>query len=61
MELSEIMKHPHIEVNEDGRAMSHPGYEIRKCKTCGSQFICAITSIALCCGDYKRDKGALIE
>ncbi len=55
MELSNKMRSPHNEVNEDGRVAYHPGYETRKCEICGHEFLCAVGSIATCCGDYKRD------
>ena len=58
MELSDRLKHPRVETNEDGRSFMHPGYEIRVCNLCGSPFICAVNSISSCCGDYKKDKEA---
>ena len=46
----EWMKKPHILKNEDGREYDHPGYEERRCRDCGVEYLCAVTYIGNTCG-----------
>ena len=49
-----IPMNPHIEYNEDGRNFWHPGYEFRKCKHCGRDFVVAKGSPIETCGREKH-------
>ena len=50
------LKRSHPEVNEDGRTYQHPGYTERPCVKCGRDFIVAVTSSVVDCGDPNDNK-----
>lgn len=52
------LERSHLETNEDGRTLQHPGYITRECMKCGKPFICAVTSVVQVCGDPDDDKVA---
>ena len=39
MIISNRLKEPHVEMNENGKQMHHPGYIEKKCRVCGNIFI----------------------
>jgi hypothetical protein len=44
------LQKPHDETNEDGKVTHHPGYEVRKCSTCGAECMASKDAMAPTCG-----------
>ena len=53
----EVYRWSHPEANEDGKIYFHAGYDVRKCKVCGREFICGRFSARLTCGYPDCGKG----